>query len=118
MLPFNKYLVKNTDRFDPAGFSFVNEEVVAINAQTEYLPVLFKPEIIVSYLKDHCLQNNWIRGNPGLTGIVISGSLFTGHIELLFESCRSNPGFRQDLESYLKEGFTAKPVAANSDQAS
>ncbi|MET0392893.1 MAG: hypothetical protein ABW019_07115 [Chitinophagaceae bacterium] len=111
MLPFNKYLVKNTDRFDPAGFSSVTEEVVAINAQTGHLPVLFKAEIIVTYLKDHCLQNNWIKENRGLTELVISGSLFTGHIELLFESCRNNPGFRKDLESYLKEEFTAKTIS-------
>lgn len=118
MLPYNKYLIKHTDRFDPASFSSVHEEVIAINAQTGHLPVLFKPEIIVSFLKDHCLQNNWMKGNPGLTALVTSGSLFTGHIELLFESCRNNPGFRQDLESYLQEGFTERPVAWNSDKAS
>jgi hypothetical protein len=44
--------------------------------------------------------------NPGLTTLVTSGSLFTGSIEALFESCRNNLAFRQELENYLKEKFS------------
>jgi hypothetical protein len=37
--------------------------------------------------------------------MVTSGSLLKGNIESLFESCRGNPAFRQDLETYLKKKF-------------
>ena len=106
MKPFNKYLVKTTDQFNPEYFSSINEEIDSINAQIGYLPVVFKSEIIVSFLKDHSVQNNWIKANPGLATLVTSGSLFTGNIKSLLASSRNNPAYRQDFESYLIKKFT------------
>jgi hypothetical protein len=103
---YNRFLVKPTDQFNPDSFSSVNEEIAAINGQTEHLSVVFKPEIIVCFARDHSLQNEWIQVNPELTNLVTSGSLFTGSIEALFESCRNNPSFRKDLEIFLTEKFT------------
>jgi hypothetical protein len=107
MKPLNKYLIKTTDQFDPEYFSSINEEIAAINVQIEHLPVVFKPEIIVSYLKDHLIQNDWITANPELATLVKSGSLFKGNIQSLFVSSRNNPGYYQGLESYLMEKFAA-----------
>jgi hypothetical protein len=104
-MQFNKYLIKTTDRFDPDYFSSINDEVDVIKSKTEHLSESFKPEIIVSFLKDHSIQNSWTIANPDLTALVTSGSLFTGNIESLFESSRTNPGYRQDLEKYLMEKF-------------
>ena len=106
MNQYNKYLIKETDRFDAEYFSSVNEEVVKINAGVKHLPSLFRSEIIVSFLKDHSLQNDWMKANPGLTELTTSGSLFTGNIESLFESCRHNLIFRKDLETYLNKQFS------------
>lgn len=106
MKHFPKYLIKTTDKFDPDYFSSINEEVASVNTLVEFMPSFFKPEILVSFLKDHSLQNDWLKANPELVSLVTSGSLFTGNIEALFESSRSNPGFRQDLESYLLVQFT------------
>lgn len=103
---YNKYLVGLTDRFDPADYSAINDEIDIINERTNTSPADFKAEIIISFLKDHSLQNSWIATNPELTGLVTSQTLFTGSIEALFDSCRSNPVFRQDFEGYLKEKFT------------
>lgn len=109
MKHFPKYLIKTTDKFDPEYFSSINEEVTSVNTQVESLPPFFKPEILVSFLKDHSLQSDWLKANPELVTLVTSGSLFTGNIEALFESAKDNPGFRQDLESYLLVQFS-KPV--------
>lgn len=106
MHTYSKYFIKTTDQFDPEYFSSINEEVASINTKVEHLPVSFKPDIIVSFLKDHSLQNDWIKANPGLTELVTSGLLFTGNIESLFESCRNNPVFRKDLEIYLTKRFS------------
>jgi hypothetical protein len=105
MKQYNKYLVRSTDQFDPVNFSSVTEEIQLINEETASLPPLFKVEILLSFLKGHSLENNWTKANPELTDLVASGSLFKGSIESLFESCRSNPAFRQDLETYLKKEF-------------
>ncbi|HET6996295.1 MAG TPA: hypothetical protein VFI06_14980 [Chitinophagaceae bacterium] len=105
MTLFNKYLIKTTDQFNPEYFSSINDEIDSISAQIGHLPAVFKPEIIVSYLKDHSIQNDWIKANPGLATLVASGSLFTGNIESLFTSSRNNPGYRKDFETYLMKKF-------------
>lgn len=110
MKHFPKYLIKTADKFDPEYFSSINEEVASVNTQVESLPFSFKPEILVSFLKDHSLQNAWLKANPELVALVTSGSLFNGNIEALFESSRDNPGFRQDLENYLLVQFTKKEL--------
>ena len=106
MKKYNKYLIGLTDQFDPANYSAVNDEICIINEKTGAIPIHFKAEIIISFLKDHSLQNNWIDGNTELTELVTSQTLFTGSIESLFDSCRNNLAFRQDLEDYLKGRLT------------
>jgi hypothetical protein len=112
MKHYNKYLVRSTDQFDPVNFSSVTDEIQLINEETVSLPPLFKVEILISFLKDHSFENNWTKANPELTDLITSGSLFKGNIESLFESCRSNPAFRQDLETYLKKEFEGGPPHA------
>ena len=105
MKQYNKFLVRPTDQFDPVNFSSVTDEIQLINEEIVNLPPSFKVEILLSFLKDHSLEDSWAEANPELTGLVTSGSLFKGTIKSLLESCRSNPAFRQDLETYLKKEF-------------
>ena len=105
-----KYSVKNDDVFEPGKFALVNEEIILINDKTVALPVIFKASIIISFLKDHSLSNEWIKANPELTKSVTSGSLFTGAIESLFEACRTNILFQKQLETFLIAQFTATTV--------
>ena len=106
MRQYNKFLISADDQFDPEKFPSVNEEILNINEGTEHLPSFFKAHIIVSFLKDHLLQNDWIKANPQLTELITSGSLFSGNTESLFESSRNNPVFRQSLEMYLTKRFS------------
>ncbi len=119
MKQYNKYLVRSTDQFDPVNFSSVTDEIQLINEETVSLPPLFKVEILISFLKDHSVENNLTRANPELTDLITSGSLLKGNIESLFESCRSNPAFRQDLETYLKKEFeSAQPQEKRFEKSS
>ena len=101
MFPYKKYLVKETDKFDPQQFSFIIDDIETIQKQTEELPSSFKAEIIISFLKNHSLENKWIEANPALTGLVKSGSLSSRNIESLFESSGNNPSFRKQMEEFL-----------------
>ena len=105
MKQYNKYLVRSTDQFDPVNFSSIADEIQLINERTVSLPPFFKVEILVSFLKGHSMEHNWTKANPELTDLVTSGSLLKGNIESLFESCRNNPAFLRDLETYLKTEF-------------
>ena len=101
MFPYKKYLVKETDKFDPQQFSFVIDDIEAIRKQTEEVSSSFKAEIIISFLKNHSLENEWIKANPALSGLVKSGTLPGGNIESLFESSNSNPYFRKQMEDFI-----------------
>jgi hypothetical protein len=108
MRQYNRFLVGKTDQFDPGNYLTVDDEIIGINEGTVHLSSSFKGDIIVSFLKDHLLQTEWIKDNPELTDLVSSGSLFTGTIAALFESCRDSPAFRQQLEVYLLKKFSAQ----------
>jgi hypothetical protein len=106
MRQYNKYLVKNTDQFDATSFPFIDDEIESVNRQINHLPSSFRNEIMISFLKDHFLQNDWTAANPVLANLVTSGSLFSGDIESLFDSSRENTAFTQHLERYLVEKFS------------
>ena len=105
MKEYSKYLIRATDQFNPENFSSITEEVQSIKDEIIDFPTLFKSDILVSFLKDHTIDNDWREANPELSALVISGLPFKGSIEALFESSRGNPAFRTDLETYLKLRF-------------
>lgn len=102
MKQYAKYLILATDQFNPEQFPAITEELRAINERIDQILSPFKADIIVSFLKNHSLNNIWISTCPELTGLVTSGIFTTGSIEALFESCRSNPGFQSALEQYIR----------------
>jgi hypothetical protein len=106
MFQYKQYVVKDTDQFDPQQFSLVTDELAVINEHTKHIVSLFKTGIIVSFVKDHSLKNEWIKANPALTEMVTSGALPMRHTEALFESCRYNPLFRKQLEEFLIRGLS------------
>ncbi|OQP56829.1 hypothetical protein A3860_09600 [Niastella vici] len=110
MLHYKKYLVKNTDQFDPEFFSFVGNDVDLIKEEIQHIVCDYKAEFIVYFLKDHCLPGDWEKANPEFVALVKSKSLSSGNIELLFESCYNNPVFKQQLETYIKGKMAEKYV--------
>lgn len=81
-----QYAIKPDDQFEPARFPLIGGEVNIIQEKTKLVPALFKGKIIMAFLRDHSLLNEWMKANPELTRMVISRSLFTGAIESLFEA--------------------------------
>ena len=106
MLRYQKYLVKDNDQFDPDFFSFFMDDTKMIREQTDHVLPTFRTEIILSFLKNHSLQPEWVNANPELTKLITSGSLATGNISLLFDSCRDKPVFREQMESFLRQEFS------------
>jgi hypothetical protein len=106
MFPYKKYLVKETDKFDPQQFSFVIDDMEIIRKQTKEVSSSYKTEIIISFLKNQSLENKWVEANPVLTELVKSGSLTSSNIESLFQSSSSNPHFRKQMEEFLTKGLS------------
>ena len=106
MLEYPKYLVKEGDRFEAETFSSILDEMMTLKEQTRNVSPAFKADILVSFLKDQSLDNNWIKANPELTKLVSAGSLSTANIKTLFECCRNKPFFRNQMEEFLKQSFS------------
>ena len=106
MFQYAKYLIKDNDQFDPDFFSFVIDDMKMIREQTDHVLPSFKTEIILSFLKNHSLESEWQKANPELSKLITSGALSTRNIESLFDSCRNKPFFRQQMEAFLKQGFS------------
>ena len=79
------------------------KELSIINERVAHTPVYFKSEIIIAYLKDHCIKSDWIAANPELVKIMLSNRFATKHIESLFEISRMKQEYRCDFENYIKK---------------
>lgn len=91
--------------FNPENYPDVITELKAMLTVIDRIPLYYKREIIISYLKDHSIKTNWMEANPELATLMVSGSLKTSSIEALFESCRWNKSFRSNFETYIKQKF-------------
>ena len=105
MKQYKKYLIRPTDQFDVNNFPAVADEVRSINEKINRHHSSLKIEILISFLKDHSLEEDWISANPGLTEFITAGALSTGDIEALFDSSKNNPAFREEFEKYLLKEF-------------
>lgn len=100
---YNKYNIKEKDRFDANYFPKVQVELDDMLKATESIPAINKEDIIISYLKDRSFKQEWVDSQPELTRLLSHGYFVTSHIESLFESGRANKHFIQGFEDYIRE---------------
>lgn len=98
----NKYNIKDTDIFNIGNYSQVEYELNLIKRTSSLFITADKPDIIISLLKDHSIKKVWLSENPQLVNLITCGATPTKHIEMLFESCRSNKGFLKGYEDYIR----------------
>ena len=100
MLAGKPYL-KIGDRFTSQNYPPVMREFEQLKASVAHIPEHYKGEIIVSFLKYHCLSNNWIEANPAMCAFIVSKSFRAPEIEAVFEGCRADETFLKGLEDYI-----------------
>jgi hypothetical protein len=105
MKQYKKYLIRSADLFDIHNFPAVADEVRGINEKINSYSPSLKAEILIPFLKNHSLEEDWISANPAISKFITSGAPFTSAIEALFDSCIDNPIFREGFEKYLVEEF-------------
>lgn len=88
--------------FSPSAYPQVVEELRVLKEQASIFPSTYKWEIIVSYLKDHCLKNVWIDANPSLTKLMTSRRLATNGLEAFLEVAKKQPVLLHSFEKYLQ----------------
>ena len=98
---YKKYLIKETDQFNPDDFPRLTEDLEIIGIAMASVPSAYNKEMLISFLKDHKIQNDWVNANPRLAEMISSKSLPVKNLEELFDSCSHNPTFRKGLEEYI-----------------
>lgn len=101
MFTYQKFLIKESDRFDPSVFPQLEESLDQTVAQLALTPGGPSTAMIISFAKDHCMNSQQVKDYPQLAGQIHSKELPLTILEQLFESSRQNPGYRRDLEAYV-----------------
>ena len=99
----NKYDIQATDTFDPLLFPLVTGELSVISKRLSPILCRNRGEIVISFLKDHCLQTSWLSESKETTSLITSREFRTSQIESLFESCRPHIHFRTAFEAFIKK---------------
>ncbi len=103
---YNKYNIRETDRFDSNDFPKVQVELEDMLKATEGVSSTNKDQIIITYLRDHSLEKGSEEINPELTRLLTGGHFVTTHIEALFESSQANKAFQRGFEDYIREALS------------
>jgi hypothetical protein len=111
---YSKYLVKDTDRFVPARFPQVEDDLGSLIVAMAALPSALNTEMLISFCKDHCMQSEWVRTNPVLAELISSKSLPIANLEALFAACSTHAAFRGQLEAYITGRFGTASLSAAS----
>jgi hypothetical protein len=104
---YSKYLVKDTDQFDPAHFPAIIEDLDVILASMAQSPDAPDSALLVSFVRHQGMEPDGAKANPGLAEMIRSQSLPVANLEALFASCAKNPSFRKQLEEYVLSRFNA-----------
>jgi hypothetical protein len=99
----NNSPIKDYEKFSPANYPNAIHELSVLNQGISDIAIYYNVEIIISFLKNHCLKTTWIDANPALTRMITSGFFKTSHLESLFESCRNNKVFLKDFEDHISK---------------
>lgn len=112
-MTYDVSVIQHNNSFDPKDFPEVCEELESIKKSIVHEPVYFKVEILVSFIRNHCLRTGWIDANPSLSKMLTSGALKISLLEALFASGKKNSNFLTTLENYIRRQILT-PVVPSS----
>jgi hypothetical protein len=95
------YTVQENTQFDAGSYPLVASEVSNIREKMSHFPAGNKSAIVISFFKDHCLDNRWLADNKAMTTLVLSSAMKSPHVEALFEGCRNRKMFLEQFEHYI-----------------
>lgn len=107
---YSKYLIKETDRFDPLYFPKVEEDLDGLISARQGAHGFTDPAQLLAYTRDPGQRAAWLSAHPEVAEGIRSGALPIANLEALFDSCRANPLFRRQLEDYVTARFEQAAV--------
>jgi len=100
-------IYNSEDVFAAEKFPEMAKELKTLKDAARQIPVYFKGEIVISYLKKHSIKSEWIKANPELVKFIRDYSSKTTHIESLFEFYRLRQATLNSYENYIRNFFLA-----------
>jgi hypothetical protein len=100
------YRIEEGEQFNSINCPMVVGQLLSLKEGMALLPHVNKDDIVISFLKDHSIKNDWIASNPEVSATMITSSFAVSHIEAYFESCKGNTSFSNSFESFIKNYFS------------
>jgi len=100
---YPKYLVAGTAVFQPQQFPKIITEMDDIRSFIDLNEQEFSPDMFLSYVKDHSMETTCADNNHPLAKMIGGNQLNTENIEALFDCCKENNRFRDQLERYIRD---------------
>lgn len=101
MLTNNKLPLGDNDHFLPSEYPELNASIQLLARQLENEPTI-KGDMLLSFVKDHCIASTQVKDFPRLAGLISTGPLPLKEMENLFAAGKKNPVFNQELEEYIR----------------
>ena len=105
MLSYHNFSIKDTDHFIRSEYPQLEVSIQKVVEQLAAEPA-DKIEMVLSFVKDHCINSKQVKDYPVLAGLISSGSLHLQVMEALFEAGKKNSVFRTGLEQYIRSCFS------------
>jgi hypothetical protein len=105
MFIYQKFSISTTAHFVPSEFPQLEASIQQVIKQLADEPVV-KVEMVLSFVKDHCINSTQVKSYPELASLISNQSLPLQLLEALFEAGRNNPVFKKGLEEHIRCRFT------------
>ena len=102
MFAYQKFSILNKEHFIASEFPKLEASLQQVAEQLASEPAS-KIEMLVSFVKDHCINSVQVREYPALATAISNGSMPLQPMEALFEESRNYPVFRKELEAHIRK---------------
>lgn len=109
MFIYQKLSIADSDHFIPSDFPQLQNNIQQVVEQLVTEPAI-KTEMILSFVKDHAIDSNYVNDHPKLARLISTKSLPLQLMEDLFEAGRKNPVFKKELEDHIRNSLTTASV--------
>ena len=100
---YKKFLIKPDDHFDDMNYLQLQDHLETIKTETTNLPLQLRSDMVIAFVKDGFIKNEWKETSPLLTEFLNSKNPALEYLAELFDSCSGNEIYRLQLETYIRK---------------
>jgi len=101
MVANQTFSATETNHFIPSRYPLLEVDLQEIATQLAAEPEC-KTNMLVSFVKDHCMDSRNALDHPQLASRISTGGLPLHIIETLFKAGKNSPPFKKELEQHIR----------------